>query len=118
MIGVAKNQNINRFDNRSRMSRKWTVSAAKKSASAAVKMSCTSTATGNHARPAGSGQWRYAITNAARIVSPRKKWTMFASTLTSGRISAGNNTFLIKFPPDTSAFDDSSSDDANQFHGR
>ena len=43
---------------------------------------------------------------------------MFASTLTIGRISAGNSTFLIRFPPDTSEPDASLSDAENQFHGR
>ena len=31
--------------------------------------------------------------------SPRKKCTMFASTLTIGSTSAGNRTFLIRLPP-------------------
>ena len=36
---------------------------------------------------------------------------MFARTLTSGRISAGNSTFLIRFPPEISEPDASTSDD-------
>src|SRR6266850_1653698 len=51
--------------------------------------------------------------NATRIGRPRKKWTMFASTLTSGRISAGNSTFLIRFPPAISAPAASDNDDEN-----
>src|SRR3954471_15997672 len=43
---------------------------------------------------------------------------MFASTLTSGRISAGNRTFLIRFPPEISEPADSVSDDENQVQGR
>ena len=35
-----------------------------------------------------------------------------------GRHTAGNNTFLIKLPPDTSEPDASRSDEENQFHGR
>ena len=43
---------------------------------------------------------------------------MFASTVTIGSTSAGNSTFLIRFPPAISVFADSSSDDENQVHGR
>ena len=43
---------------------------------------------------------------------------MFASTLTSGRISAGNSTFLIRFPPAMSDPADSDSAEENQVHGR
>ena len=43
---------------------------------------------------------------------------MLASTLTSGRISAGNSTFLIRLPPEMSAPAASVSDAANQVHGR
>jgi hypothetical protein len=43
---------------------------------------------------------------------------MFASTVTIGRISAGKSTFLIRFPPEISTFEDSASDDENQVHGR
>ena len=43
---------------------------------------------------------------------------MFASTVTIGRISAGNRTFLIRLPPEISTPDDSSSDDENQVQGR
>jgi hypothetical protein len=56
--------------------------------------------------------------NPARIVRPKRKWTMLASTVTIGRISAGNNTFLIRLPPEMSTPDDSSSDDANHVQGR
>ncbi len=53
-----------------------------------------------------------------RIGRPRKKCTMFASTLVMGRISAGNNTFLIRLPPAMSEFEDSSSDEENHVQGR
>ena len=39
---------------------------------------------------------------AIRIGRPRKKCTMFASTLTIGSTSAGNSTFLIRLPPEIS----------------
>ena len=42
---------------------------------------------------------------------------MFDSTVTIGRTSAGNITFLIRLPFAISTFDDSSSDDTNQVHG-
>jgi len=38
---------------------------------------------------------------------------MFASTVTIGRISAGNSTFLIRFPLEMSTPDASVSDDEN-----
>ncbi len=53
-----------------------------------------------------------------RIGSPRKKFTMFASTLTIGSTSAGNSTFLIRLPPAISDPDASSRDEENQVHGR
>ena len=53
-----------------------------------------------------------------RIGSPRKKWTMFVSTLTIGSTSAGNRTFLMRLPPAMSEPAASESDVANQFHGR
>ena len=43
---------------------------------------------------------------------------MFASTVTIGRISAGNRTFLIRLPPEISTPDDSASDEENHVHGR
>ena len=43
---------------------------------------------------------------------------MFARTLTSGRISAGNRTFLIRLPPEMSEPAASVSDEENQVHGR
>ena len=43
---------------------------------------------------------------------------MFASTVTIGRISAGNSTFLIRFPLEMSTPDDSDSDEENHVHGR
>ena len=42
---------------------------------------------------------------------------MFAVTVTIGRISAGNKTFLIRLPPEISTPDDSFSDAANQVQG-
>ena len=43
---------------------------------------------------------------------------MFVSTLTIGRISAGNRTFLIRLPPAISELVASDSADENQVHGR
>ena len=43
---------------------------------------------------------------------------MFARTVTMGSTSAGKSTFLIRLPPAISTFDDSSSDEENQVHGR
>ena len=43
---------------------------------------------------------------------------MFAVTVTIGRISAGNRTFLIRLPPEISTPEDSISDEANHVHGR
>ena len=43
---------------------------------------------------------------------------MLASTVTIGSTSAGNRTFLIRLPPAIRTFDDSSSDEENQVHGR
>ena len=43
---------------------------------------------------------------------------MFASTVTIGSTSAGKSTFLMRFPPEISTPDDSSSDDENHVHGR
>ena len=43
---------------------------------------------------------------------------MFASTVTMGRISAGNSTFLIRLPWPISTLADSDSDDENHVHGR
>jgi hypothetical protein len=41
---------------------------------------------------------------------------MLASTFTSGRISAGNRTFLIRLPPEISDPADSDSAEVNQVH--
>ncbi len=43
---------------------------------------------------------------------------MFAHTATIGRTSAGNSTFLIRFPPAINEPAASFSDVENQFHGR
>ena len=43
---------------------------------------------------------------------------MFASTVTMGSTSAGKSTFLIRLPPPIRTFDDSSTDEENQVHGR
>ena len=43
---------------------------------------------------------------------------MFASTVTIGSTSAGNSTFLIRFPPAISVLDDSRIDEENHVHGR
>jgi len=87
-------------------------------ADAVVKISCTRTATGNHARSHTSGGCRYRIKKRITIGSARKKCTMFASTLTMGRTSAGKSTFLIRLPPAISEPEASVSEAANQVHGR
>ena len=57
MMGVAKNQNVSRFDRMSRMSLKCTVSAESSSANPSVRMSWMATATGKSASsPALSGR--------------------------------------------------------------
>jgi hypothetical protein len=43
---------------------------------------------------------------------------MFASTVTMGRTSAGNRTFLIRLPPAINVFDDSRTLEENHVHGR
>src|SRR2546428_502298 len=118
MIGVAKNHSVSRFARMSRMSRKWTVNAESTRASAMVNSSCTKTMIGNQSSsPAVSGA-RYQIKNAARIGSPSRKWIMFASTVTIGRISAGKSTFLIRLLPAIRTPADSVNDDENHVHGR
>ena len=52
------------------------------------------------------------------IGSARKKCIMLATTVTIGRTSAGNSTFLIRLPPAISDPAASFNDVANQFHGR
>ena len=43
---------------------------------------------------------------------------MFAKTVTIGNTSAGNNTFLMRFPPAIKTPDYSINDEENQVHGR
>src|SRR6476646_10277304 len=117
MIGVAKNQSVIRFASMSLMSRKCTVSAESISANPRVRTYCTSTTNGNHtSSPAVSGARNHTRKNT-RIGSARKKCTVFAVTVTIGRISAGNRTFLIRLPPEMSTPDDSMSDAENHVHG-
>src|SRR5262249_31640765 len=52
-----------------------------------------------------------------RIGKPRKKCTMFESTLTIGSTSAGNSTFLSSPPPLISTLEDSINDTENHVHG-
>src|SRR5690242_2715760 len=52
------------------------------------------------------------------ITRPKKKCTMFATTVTIGSTSAGKSTFLIRLPPEISTLADSSSDAENHVHGR
>src|SRR5436190_23153112 len=56
--------------------------------------------------------------NAPTMVSPNRKCTRLDSTLTIGRISAGNSTFLIRFPPETSDPAASFNAEENHVHGR
>ena len=102
------------------MSRKCTVSADTISASAdASAANCTQH---DDRKPEQLGELqRRAVVDQERApesAGPRKKCTMFASTVTIGRISAGNSTFLIRLPPEISTFADSSSDEENHVHGR
>ena len=118
MIGVAKNHSVSTFDRMSRMSRKWTVSADRISAQRQREdelhqhdeRKAQQLADGAAAPCSRSG-------STTRIGSARKKWIMFAVTVTIGRISAGNSTFLIRLPPEISTPDDSVSDEANHVHG-
>src|SRR5882724_1417619 len=112
MIGVAKNQRVRMFDRMSRMSRKCTVSADRINAQASVKMNCTATTSGKHSSSGTVNGALNQIRKNTRIGSARKKWIMFAVTVTIGRISAGNRTFLIRLPPEISTPDDSVSDEA------
>src|SRR4051812_3198742 len=117
MIGVAKNQNVRKFESRSRTSRKCTVSAESSSARPTVKTSWTATTTGNQRSSSRlTPLWKPTL-NAARITSPKQKCTIVASTLTIGSTSAGKSTFLIRLPPATSDTADSLSDVANHVHG-
>ena len=101
------------------MSRKWTVKAARISASAGREDQLHEDGDREPdeiaARPDNA---RDTIRNRNRIGRPRKKCTMFASTLTSGSTSAGNRTFLIRLPPAMSDPAASVSEVANQVHGR
>src|SRR5687767_2600461 len=117
MIGVAKNHSVRTFDRMSLMSRKCTVKADRNSAHASVKMYCTSTTSGKHSNSGTVSGALYTIRKTTRIGSARKKWIMFAVTVTIGRISAGNRTFLIRLPPEIRTPADSVNDDANHVHG-
>ena len=55
--------------------------------------------------------------NAARMISPRAKCTMFDSTLTMGSTSAGKSTFFMRLPPLISDDAASVSDAENHVHG-
>ena len=112
MIGVAKNHSVSRLPSRSLRSRKCTVSAETSSARPEGEHQLHEH---DHRKPAAARAGRAAAGSrsgtAARIGRPRKKWTMFARTVTIGSTSAGKSTFLIRFPPAISVPDDSSSDD-------
>ena len=85
------------------MSRKCTVSADRISASPSVNTSCTSTTSGNQS--SSPADQRPVVVDQERrrgSAGPRKKCTMFASTVTIGSTSAGNSTFLIRLPPEIS----------------
>src|SRR5262245_10000182 len=101
----------------SRMSLKWTVSADSSSAQPSVNRNCTAATSGKHASSANVSGALYQIRKKTRIGSASAKCTMFAVTVTIGSTSAGNNTFLIRLPPEMRTPDDSMSDDANHVHG-
>src|SRR5437764_2896932 len=117
MIGVAKNQSVRTFERMSRMSRKCTVSADRIRAQPSVNRNCTATTSGKQASSPSVSGARYHTRKNTRIGSARKKWIMFAVTVTIGSTSAGNSTFLIRLPPEISTPDDSISDEANHVHG-
>ena len=54
---------------------------------------------------------------AARMGSASRKWTMFATTATTGSTSAGNSTFLIRLPLATSELPASVRPDENHVQG-
>jgi hypothetical protein len=49
---------------------------------------------------------------------PSRKWARFVSTVTTGRTSAGNITFLMSEPPAMSTPEASRSEALNQVQGR
>ena len=118
MIGVAKNQNDSRFERMSRMSRKWTVSADRISAQPGVKIELH-----HHdqreTQQLADRQRRVEVDQEHDQDRQRRGRNGSCSpvTVTIGRISAGNRTFLIRLPPEISTPDDSVSDAANQVHG-
>ena len=78
-----------------------------------MKISCTSDRNREPEQVAGIGPMPVADQERrGGSSSPRKKCTMFASTLTIGSTSAGNRTFLIRLPPAISEPDASVSDEA------
>src|SRR2546423_12964530 len=117
MIGVAKNQSVRMFDRMSRISRKCTVRAERKSAHPRVKINCTATTSGKQSSSGIVSGAENQIRKNTRIGRARKKWIMFAVTVTIGSTSAGNSTFLIKLPPEISTPDDSMRDEENHVHG-
>src|SRR5438093_9577600 len=52
------------------------------------------------------------------MINPNRKCTRLDNTLTMGRISAGNITFLIRLPPAIRTLDDSMRELENHVHGR
>ena len=49
---------------------------------------------------------------------PSRKWARLVSTVTTGRTSAGNSTFLMRLPPAISTPEASRSEELNQVQGR
>jgi len=56
-------------------------------------------------------------TNRNRIGKLNTKLKKFDNTTTSGRTSAGNNTFLIRLPPPMIELEESNREDENQSQG-
>ena len=98
------------------MSRKCTVSAETMRARPIVSTSCT--AIGRGSRRAEERRRPYHSRTPSRTGSPSTKCARFAKTVTTGRTSAGNRTFLMRLPPEMSTPAASVSEDCSQVQGR
>ena len=99
-------------------SRKCTVNAARIIASPRVRQSWTATTAGNQTSSAGRSGMPCQARKPSRMGSPKTKWHRFDTTVTTGRISTGNTTFLIRSPLTMSTPALSFSDEENHVHGR
>ena len=120
MIGVAKNQNVSRFDEQVADVAEVHRQRREQQAEAQREDQLDQH---DHRKPEQVGQSgiRCAVDptmNAARISSPRKKCTMFASTLTIGSTSAGKQHLLDQIAAGDQRAGASISDGENHVHGR